>query len=371
MINIAYLRSTEIYNDSRATKEINSYSKKYNNVFVLGWNRNNVDFHVFDGKFNNNTKIHLFNKKASYGSGIKSIFKMLGFQKWLYSELKKNKDSIDIVHACDFDTAMTAYRFCSKYNKKLIYDIYDYYSECHNLGFIKSFIENKDIKIMNNADCVIICTEKRKKQISKAHPKRIEIIHNTPIIDLSILDNKNHKINKNKISLCYVGILQPNRLLIEISNVVKNNPNINLYIGGFGTYEEYFERLSNQYNNIHFLGSMNYKNVLELESKCDYLFATYDNKIPNHLYSAPNKLYEAMALGKPIIVCNGTGVDVLVKKEQIGFTIDYKAEELIDKIEKCSNEEYELFSKNCKKLYQDKYNWDIMEKKLYKIIKEI
>ena len=53
---------------------------------------------------------------------------------------------------------------------------------------------------------------------------------------------------------------------------------------------------------------IDYESALELYAKCDLMFALYDPAIPNHRYSAPNKVYEAMLLGKPIIVAEGTGV---------------------------------------------------------------
>lgn len=348
---IAYLRSTSIVNDSRATKEIESYKKYNNDVIVFGWNRQNINIPKLDGKYK------FYNKQSKYGSGMKNIFKLLGFEIWLYNNLKKERNNYDIIHACDFDTAYIGYKIAKKYNKKLVYDVYDYYVDCHNLSFLKDFIEKKDIKILNNADAVIICTEQRKKQIEKANPKKIYVIHNTPEIKKIKCQNS---YNPNKIKVCYVGILQDDRLLKEVCEEISKNSNIELHIGGFGKYEEYIKELSNQYSNIFFYGQMKYDNVLDLENKCDILFATYNPEVPNHKYSAPNKVYEAMALGKPIIVCENTGVDELVKKEKIGFAIKYDAKEFIKKIKEITDNDYKKISDRCYKLYEDKYNWNKM-----------
>lgn len=298
MKKIAYLRSTSIINDSRANKEIDAYVEQKNLVYVFGWNRRNLTNIGFDD--NTNITFFMYNKKSNYGDGIKNIFKLLKFEIWLYKNLKKNIKKFDIIHACDFDTAYVGYKIAKKYKKKFIYDIYDYYVDCHNLYFFKKMVENADISIINKSDVVILCTEQRREQINKTSPKKIEVIHNTPNIKK---DYDLTKFNNDKIKLCYAGVLQDDRLLIEIGNTISNYPNVELHIGGFGKYESFFEQLSKQNKNVFFYGQMKYDEVLDLESKCDVLFATYNPEIPNHKYSAPNKVYEAMALGKPIIVC--------------------------------------------------------------------
>ena len=116
---------------------------------------------------------------------------------------------------------------------------------------------------------------------------------------------------------------------------------------------------------------MKYDDVLDLENKCDILFATYNPEVPNHKYSAPNKVYEAMALGKPIIVCENTGIDELVKKEKIGFAIKYDAKEFIKIIKKITKEDYEKIQHYTQKIYNEKYSWLAMEKIQEEIIKKI
>ena len=356
--SIAYLRTTSIINDSRATKEIIAYKEKGYEVFVYGWNRQRLDLKDLKEK---NIIYKMYLKSSEYGNGIKNIFKLCGFQLCLYNNLKKDRNKYQIIHACDFDTAYIASKICKRFNKKFIYDIYDYYVDCHNLSFLKSFIEKIDIRTINKADKVIICTEKRKKQIEKSNPKKIEVIHNTPQLDFipSV-----HKFNSNKIKVCYVGILQDDRLLIEISKLINENKNIELHIGGFGKYENYFKELSNENKNVKFYGQMKYDEVLKLEDKCDILFATYNPDVPNHKYSAPNKVYEAMALGKPIVVCKDTGVDDIVVNNKIGFSIKYNAQEFYEVIKSIDYKEYEEISSRCKILYKTKHSWDIMKERL-------
>lgn len=356
--NIAFLRCTPIYNDSRALKEVQTYSRLNNNVLVWGWNRNCENIDINKLSLPNNCKISFYNKKALYGSGYKNIINILKFNIWIYKKLKENKTKIDYIHACDFDTAYIATKFAKKYNKKVIYDIYDYYVDSHNLGPLKNIVERLDIKTINKSDFTIICTEQRKKQINKSNPKNIVVIHNSPNYQKDY-EITNQKKNKGKIRIGYFGILQDDRLLIEITDLIKNNNKYELYVGGFGKYQEYFELMSKKYSNITFFGSLPYKSVIEKEKECDVLFATYNPKITNHMFSAPNKVYESMALGKPIIVCENTGIDELVNKEKLGYVIKYDAKEFINKLDKLDN----IDINRIQQIFKKNYSWDVMENK--------
>lgn len=362
---IAFLRTTALFNDSRASKEINTYLKANYDVFAYGWNRNQDDEQKILKSFPETCNLILYNKKALYGAGFKNAFRMVCFNIWLYHNLKKNIKKFDIIHACDLDTAYVAFKISKKYKKKMIYDIYDYYVDCHNVGIFKKNVKKVDTDIINYADYVLLCTEKRLEQIKESNPKKVEIIHNSPFIINDNLKKYNHRIYK--INVGYFGILQDNRLLIEIANEIKKDSNIVFHVGGFGKYERYFNDLSQKNHNIIYYGTLPYDKVLENEKKCNVLFATYNPEIKNHRYSAPNKVYEAMALNIPIVVCYNTGVDEIVKKEKIGNVINYDAQEFIQAV-------YNIIQNskcNGKKIFDKKYSWNIMEKKLNNIINEL
>lgn len=351
---VLFLRSTSVVNDSRAKKEIDFYKENNCNVIVLGWNRQKLNIPDTE-----DIKYIMYEKKSEYGNGLKNIFKLLGFEMYIYRKVKKYKNNIDIIHACDFDTAFVAYKAFRKSRTKFLYDIYDFYVDCHNLKKFKSAVENKDIKLINNSDIVLICSEKRKQQIAKSNPKKVLIIHNSPEVVEKNTEMK--PFDEKCVKVCYVGILQDDRLLVEVCNEVKNSKEVELHIGGFGKYETYFENMAKKYHNIKYYGSMNYDEVLKLEKDCDILFATYNPEIPNHKYSAPNKVYEAMALGKPIIVCKNTGIDEMVSNNKIGYAIDYSAKEFMDKIKNINELEYLSMAKNAKKVYLEKYSWEKMK----------
>ena len=150
---IAYIRSSDIYNDSRATKEILALEEAGYQITVLAWNRSGKAEKECASVFcSKNIVFEFYNVPIPCGIGVKNIGKLFGFFKWVKKTLKKNVDSIDIIHACDLDGAVGAYSFCIKNEKPLVYDIFDYYIDSHYVPRVLSgIVEKQEIKIINLA----------------------------------------------------------------------------------------------------------------------------------------------------------------------------------------------------------------------------
>ncbi|WP_270325257.1 glycosyltransferase [[Eubacterium] hominis] len=371
---IVFLRSNPVNPDSRVEKEVDSLLKVYpNRVIVVAWDRKET----FNNKNeilklqNTETRIIRIGEKASFGDGFKNIIPFIKFQYRLMTWLIKNRKSIKLIHACDFDTAFSASLVNKIIKKIFIFDIFDYLSTDAKT-VLQKILKKAEDNIINNSTATIICTEQRKMQISDANPKSLTVIHNSPyMIDIK---NNNYKsaVNK-KMKIAYVGILQDNRLLIEIGQVVSERDDIELHIGGFGKYEEYFKKLSNKCSNVYFYGKLSYNETLKLENSCDIMVAIYDPKIGNHKYAAPNKFYEALMLGKPLIMVNGTGMSSLLKDKGIGVLINYSKEGFnngIEEIMKLMPYKKEI-AKKMKSLYDEEFSWNEMENRLQNLYKNL
>ncbi|MED1204716.1 glycosyltransferase family 4 protein [Heyndrickxia acidicola] len=374
-MKVIYVRSNPVDPDSRVEKEVNSLIKLGYEVEILAWDRENsykVTESYLDLK-SGKVKIYRFGLPGSFGGGIKrNLIPLFKFQIRLYSWLVKNKSKYDVIHACDFDTAFLSSKVAKLFKKKFVYDIFDYYVDAFSVPkFAKKIIEKIDHNVINSADAVIICSEKRKEQIKGTNPKKLLVIHNTPE-DVKE-DLKDLNLNKTKIKIVYVGILSSGRFIKEIAEVIKNNKEYEFHIGGFGVFEDYFRELSQKNININFYGKLPYKKTLELEKSCDLMVAIYDPHIPNHYYAAPNKFYESLMLGKPLIMVKNTGMDYVVAKHNIGEVIEYNVRSLKDGIDNLvkRRSDWPGMSIKMKDLYNQNYSWTMMELRLKELYGEL
>jgi glycosyltransferase involved in cell wall biosynthesis len=372
---IVILRSNPVNPDSRVEKEANSLLKAGYSVQIVAWDREKKysyaksNIEVSDSL----AEITRFGIPATYGDGMKNLKAFIKFQVKLLTWLLRNKHKYDLVHACDFDTAFIAF-ICKIFtNKKLVFDIFDYlYTDIDgNYSCLKRFIVYLQHKIINNAEGTIICSEDRTYQIKGSHPRKLTVIHNSPEIPKTELTKI--RLDERKIKIAYVGILQDSRFLIELSEVVKQDDRLELHIGGFGKYEDYFIECSQNYKNIIFYGKLTYANTLILENSCDLMTAIYDPKIGNHIYAAPNKFYEGLMLGKPLIMVKGTGMSSVVEDNNIGVVIDYTMNSLSEGINKLIENKSNWIDMEyvMKKIYAEKYSWSEMESRLLRFYNSI
>jgi len=370
---VVIIRSNGINPDPRVEKEAMFLAKTYD-VKILAWDRKKEMNKIEKRNGYIISRCHL---KGHYGSGIKNIFYIILWMVYEFFWLLGHH--FDIIHACDLDTYLPAFIVAKIKKKKIIYDIFDFYADML-IGIpsiFKKIIKKIDLFIIQFANGVIIADENRIKQIAGSCPKKLIAIYNTPFDFLDIYKDNNQKnLNKSKFILGYIGLLQKERGFDYLLNVIKDIQEVKLIIGGVGNYEEEIKENAQNIFNLEFIGKVTpYEKTLQIESNFDSFLALYDPNIPNHKYSSPNKLFEAMMLGKSIIVSKDTGMDELVNKYQCGIIVKYGEEqELKDAILKLISMKEEgnnFYSKNSRMAYLNIFNPKIMEKRLLDFYKEI
>lgn len=383
MYNVVLIRSNPVKPYPRLEKMASCLAKYGHNVTVLAWDRDS-DYSPREEllKLENCTvPIFRIGIKGQFSGGIKAnLVGLLKFQVFIFSWLKKHRSEIDVIHAYDFDTGYTALKFASKYKKKLVYDIPDYYIDSHGLkgSWLGKIIKKKEDLIINSADATIICTEERKNQIQGTNPNRLFVIHNTPNLDniceFETSRFNNLKLDNGHLKLVYVGILGRARFIDKIAEVVATRNDCEFHIGGFGGgLEQFFQEMDRKHDNIHYYGRLLYDETIALEKACDVICAIYDPSVPNHYYAAPNKFYEALALGKPLIMARNTGMANIVESERLGEVIEYNTESLNNALNHLIDNRalQNEISKRARTLYSNKYSWKKMEdtiRKLYSVI---
>ncbi len=378
MKRVVLLRSNPVNPDPPVEKMANALLALKMAVTIVAWDRNSSEKteHSVMQFPNGAADVVRFGIPAGYGGGLKANLKpLLVFQWRLFQWLTSNRDQYDIIHAFDFDTGFVAAKCAKMYHKKLVYHILDYYVAAHHLSDSRlgGSVEGRENKVIAAADATIICTEKRREQISGAKPKQLFVIHNTPDDTLAPQADSQVQTVSERLKLVFVGTLGKDRFLEEIFQTVLQREDVELHIGGFGELEGFVQKEAERCNRIHFYGKCSYPQTLALESRCDVMFAMYDPAIPNHRYSAPNKFYEALMLGKPIIMARDTGFDDIIQQENIGVVCGYcqqDFEQALDKLLK-QREQWPEMCLRARKLYDEAYSWAMMESRISRLYQSL
>ena len=163
--------------------------------------------------------------------------------------------------------------------------------------------------------------------------------------------------------------------IIEAAKLLKNNPNIEfIFIGGGSAEKE----LSNEchihnLNSVHFLGNHPLKSVSEIVNFCDVSIVSFKD-LPILYTNSPNKLFDSISAGKPIILNSNGWTRKLVEKNKCGFYVDPNwPNQLADKIVFLKNNRVlkEEMGKMSRKLAEEKYDKNILCAKFANVIKKI
>lgn len=98
---------------------------------------------------------------------------------------------------------------------------------------------------------------------------------------------------------------------------------------------------------------------------CDGMVALYPLDIKNHIFAAPNKFYEALMLGKPIMMIKGSGMSDIIEANGFGVLVTDDRESIKLGINKMVIQSA-TFNKSSEmiEMFNQKYSWEIMEERI-------
>ena len=373
-------RSNPIAPDPRVEKEARTLSQAGHDVTLIGWDRT--------GKLPQKGQVQgipfiRLPIKAEYAAGMLNLPQLLRWQWGLLIWLVRHRYEYDLIHACDFDTIIPALVCRTIWHKKVVYDIFDFYADHLRATpeWIKKAIRAIDLRCVSMADAVILADDSRWEQIQGSQPRRSAVIYNSPEDHpFSPQDGKStdqtfsQRPDNSLLHIVYIGLLQVERGLFELIGLLRRHPQWSLALAGFGGDEVYvLEQLQDMPNTI-WHGRISYQESIQLSTAADTLIATYDPNIPNHRYSSPNKIFEAMMLGKPIIVAQDTNMDRIISQAECGLVVTYGDESDLESALLRLETEPELCQRlgaNARKAYESTYSWKIMQDRLLKLYAEL
>jgi glycosyltransferase involved in cell wall biosynthesis len=369
-------RSNPLAPDPRVEKIARALAGAGYEVRLLGWDRSASLPALSRG---NGLEVRRLPIRAEFGQGLANLPNLLRWQWGLWSWLARNRRDYDAIHACDFDTVLPALLAKKLWGKKVVYDIFDFYADHlrSTPGRLVRLIRAADLGAINRADAVILADDSRREQIRGSSPRRCTVVYNSPEDLRCELEGSfapAAAVTPGSLRLCYVGLLQVERGIMELLEVLSRRPQWRLDLAGFGGDEAAITAKIRAMPNVAWHGRIPYRQALGLSLQADTLFATYDPAIPNHRYASPNKVFEAMMLGKPVIVARGTNMDRMIAAAGCGIVIEYgDTAALEDALARLAAgpELRRKLGENARRAYDATYSWAVMEKRVTSLYQEL
>lgn len=175
-----------------------------------------------------------------------------------------------------------------------------------------------------------------------------------------VLNEEKRRLNilNGQLVISFIANLGKERQLAPLIAAVKDIPGISLIIGGDGPFRGVVQDAAQKYSNIIYLGYVHPSKVPLYTALSDIIFYGFDSKNPNSRFSAPNKLFEALAAGKAIITGDFGEIGKIVKDTECGLIIKkFTGEEIKKNLSSLKPEILSRFKENSQKNALEKYNW--------------
>lgn len=264
-----------------------------------------------------------------------------------------------------------------KRGKKVIFDSHEFYGEQikHKKyipfvlrGLIAKLYMKYEAFVCKKLDAVIqICTLNGLDYFNKRATKTI-FVTNAPVLE----KNATVAFTQNNESVIYMGDLNYYR---GITHIIKASANakVPLILAGNFSPKEYNEQVKQleEYSNVDYKGFVNQDHINSLLNKS---FAGLSTLLHVGQYpiidTFPTKVYEYMAAGLPVIISNTRFAERMIKKYRFGLCVNPESVEEISKAISFLKNNKEIASQmgeNGRKAFEEKFNWQIEEKKLIKL----
>jgi len=297
------------------------------------------------------------------------LYRMRRFAKLIFR--KALELNADIYHFHDPELLRFAKKL-KRAGKIVIYDIHEDlprsilskpYLKKWMRKIISFFVEKYENRIASITTCNITATPHIESRFKKIN-KETYSIYNFPEFNI---DNPLVSFDKKGGHVCYIGGLSEIRGIHEILKAIAISDS-RLILAGMAestTIAEEIEKSVSEGKTI-FKGKVSRSEVNNILSESKAGLVTFLPE-PNHINAQPNKMFEYMAAGIPVIASNFPLWQTIISENKCGICVDPKdVKAIAEAINYVTthDDEAQQMGINGRKAVEEKYNWKVEEKKL-------
>jgi glycosyltransferase involved in cell wall biosynthesis len=157
--------------------------------------------------------------------------------------------------------------------------------------------------------------------------------------------------------------------IIEVSNLLEDNPNIKFVLCGTGIQMDEVKKRTS--SNVIFPGWIEKEQISSLAANASLGIAPYIDSM-NYTQNTPNKFGEYLSASLPILVSVSGSMEKLVNENQCGYRYR-NSSDLVDIINNYFEDSHKLVQhmKNARQLYEQYFNGDVAYEKMLDYLVEV
>jgi glycosyltransferase involved in cell wall biosynthesis len=362
-------------NDSRVLKEGRSLISAGYDVHIVALHEDGLHEYETLEKLNINRI-----KLKSRGWPTWKPMKIIKYLEFLYRTVKRYRNKVDIIHCNDLDALPVGVllKKTSKNNIKIIYDAHEYETETNgSKGIEKKLKKWLERILIRYADQVITVSESIAHEYAKLYSiPQPHLVLNCPYYRKTKKQNifrEQLNIRDDQTIFLYQGGLIKGRgieLILEVFSQFKDDKNV-LVCMGYGPLESMIQEKEINSPTIFFHPAVSPEVLLKYTSSADYGIAFIEDTCLSYRYCLPNKIFEYLMAGLPVLASNLYEMKRLVESEGVGIVAQDNSEKgfkqaVVDSLK----QDYSQIQSNVFEA-RKKYCWEEQEKVLRVVYSDI
>jgi len=274
-------------------------------------------------------------------------------------------------HFNDLDTFISTL-FLRKNSKiKFIYDAHELFPEAQTEPIKRTIWNILERIIIKKADAIIVPEINRAKYLCRKYSLKKEpsVINNFPNyteVDSQIAKKQRRKLKLlNRKIIIYQGIIGPARFIEKMLEALIFLPDeyVFLLIGiSFKNYQQKIKKHAKQAGIAHrviFYSNVEPKNMLQILAIGDVGLAFYGNATLNDYYCAPNKVFDYIMAGIPVVTNMTPSLNMLNGFASVALIEQIEPKFISEGIKRAVNKKETVSEEN-----KRKFSWENLERKI-------
>lgn len=355
-----------IFYDTRTFNLHKSLKEKGHEVYFIGFDWLTEEYQTID-------KDNISVKKLNKGR-----LSFLFYIKFFVSQLKSLiKIKSDIYFAADF-FSLPAVFFAAKIRQgKIFYDSREIYTELpfhENKPSAKKIFRIIEGYLIKKVDRIFTTGEMDSRYLEKIYPFiSTVLLRNLPLKQSGIAPVDyflKYNLPENSIVILYQGIVIKGRGFETYFKALKKMPDLYLIILGGGEHLEFYKTLANEMKisgRVIFEGKIPQNKIMNYTSGAFAGLSLINNISINNYYALPNKLFEYVMSGLPVIVNDLPQMKKVIEEYKVGEVLkEINDNEIISTVKKWRENKslYSSLKENCF-IASQTLNWETEFQNVY------
>lgn len=205
----------------------------------------------------------------------------------------------------------------------LVCEIYDSHKDKISKGrFFKNIFIGALCDLARWASNYIIVTDERRKAELGRFESKAKIIGNYPNDPGTFFRTIQPR---GEVTVFVSGTISRSRGIDSLLKALVYAPDV-VVVGAGWLCDEFSESKFRTHLQVRFVGSLSPQASLEMAAESDVILAMYEPNCKNNIMASPNKIYDAMSVGRPCIINSEALVSKWISAKNLGYVVDYDDE---------------------------------------------